>query len=508
MWRCSLFSFLHVTELFCRASSTRAPYELAHIDSFWWLVCSTFVCGSSTHTHMSAAQVALGARRELLYKEVWNAVCKAVQRLTFSVSPRDNIRKLSAYQMTRSDRFKYGFMLSVAVFSMIVMGTPSFPYKLIIPLLYMLVLSLPITSQLFLPAAPILLWLLLFYSCRFIDVSARPHIWVSVLPTLETIWYGANISDILTRFGHPFLDVLAWIPYGVVHFMAPFIVAAFIFVYAPEGSVKVFANSFGFMNLMGVIVQIAFPCAPPWYELREGLSPANYGMRGSPAGLARIDAIFGGFGYTIAFSSAPVVFGAFPSLHAATATCEALFLSYFFPVKFHLGPWRFDVRILYWSYCFWLYWSTMYLMHHYLIDLVAGGCLATFSFYFFRTEEVRDAMERREALMEQAEREESGEPEEEVFSLEEAPFRHSSNNATSTHAASSANQPAQARSHRNVISEMPQEPLERDPIFTLEEGDAESPNYEPSQKNGDLSSMSSTFQGQGLTRPAVASSYR
>lgn len=33
MWRCSLFLFLHVTELFCRASSTRAPYELAHIDS-------------------------------------------------------------------------------------------------------------------------------------------------------------------------------------------------------------------------------------------------------------------------------------------------------------------------------------------------------------------------------------------------------------------------------------------------------------------------------------------
>lgn len=345
-----------------------------------------------------------------LVAHVVTSVQAAVGRLTFQVSPRINIQKVRSYTMTKAEKFKYGFMLAIAVFSIAVMAVPPFPYKLVIPMLYILLLLVPLTSQLILPASSILLWLLLFYSCRFIDVSARPHIWVSVLPTLETIWYGANISDILTRFGHPLLDVLAWIPYGVVHFVAPFVVAVFVFVFAPEGSVKVFANSFGFMNLLGVLIQIAFPCAPPWYELREGLTAANYEMRGSPAGLARIDALFGGIGYTMAFSGAPVVFGAFPSLHAATATCEALFLSYFFPYKVHVGRWRFDLRILYWTYCFWLYWSTMYLMHHYLIDLVAGGCLATFSFYFFRTEEVRDAMERRLADLERAELAEERQP--------------------------------------------------------------------------------------------------
>lgn len=370
--------------------------------------------------------------------------------------------------MSKQDRFKYGFMLPIAVFSMVIMAEPSFPYKLIIPLLYILVLCIPLTSQLFLPAAPILLWLLLFYSCRFIEVSARPHIWVSVLPTLETIWYGANISDILTRFGHPLLDILAWIPYGVVHFMAPFIVAAFLFVFAPQGSVKVFSNAFGFMNLVGVIIQIAFPCAPPWYELREGLTPANYSMRGSPAGLARIDAIFGGFGYTMAFSGAPVVFGAFPSLHAATATCEALFLSYFFPIKIKIGSLRFDARALYWTYCFWLYWSTMYLMHHYLIDLVAGGCLATFSFYFFRTEEVRNAMERREAMMEQAERAERGEPEDDGFKLEDMP----SASTTTTN----------------------------DPLFTIDEGDVERALTDTDPRPA-LES-----QNSDMARPAVAAS--
>ncbi|PKI82677.1 Phosphatidylinositol:ceramide phosphoinositol transferase (IPC synthase) [Malassezia vespertilionis] len=305
--------------------------------------------------------------------------------------------------MSRVERLKYGAMLVIATFAIVIVEDPPFPYKLLVPLLYSAALLIPITSQFILPASPILLWLVLYYSCRFIPESTRPHIWVSVLPTLETIWYGANISDILTRFGHPLLDVLAWIPYGVVHFIAPFVVASFIFVFAPQGSVKMFANAFGFTNLVGVLIQIAFPCAPPWYELREGLTAANYGMRGSPAGLARIDHIFHGHGYTLTFTGAPVVFGAFPSLHAATATCESLFLSYFFPYKLRIGRFSVDVRIFYWGYSFWLYWCTMYLMHHYLIDLVAGGCLATLSFYVFRTEQIREAMEQRVADMEYAE---------------------------------------------------------------------------------------------------------
>lgn len=287
---------------------------------------------------------------------------------------------------------------------MFIMGSPSFPLKLGIPALYALAILLPITSQFFLPAGPIFLWLLFFYSSGFLAPSTRPHIWVSVLPTLETIWYGANISDILTRAGHPVLDVLAWIPYGLVHFAAPFIVAACLFVFGPPGSVKFFGSAFGFMNVIGVIVQVCFPSAPPWYELREGLTPANYSMKGSPAGLARIDALFGGHGYTLTFTNAPVPFGAFPSLHAGSATMEALFCSYFFPLSIQLGgvferllgkgrKLVVDARILYWSYAFWLYWCTMYLMHHYLVDLVGGGCLATLCFYFFLDDTQRDIME-------------------------------------------------------------------------------------------------------------------
>lgn len=85
------------------------------------------------------------------------------------------------------------------------------------------------------------------------------------------------------------------------------------------------------------------------YELQHGLIPANYAMGGNPGGLRRIDAIFGGNGYTTTFTNAPVPFGAFPSLHAGCSTMEALFLSHFFPKG----------RPFYWCYVLVLYWSTM-----------------------------------------------------------------------------------------------------------------------------------------------------
>ncbi|PWN92172.1 PAP2-domain-containing protein [Acaromyces ingoldii] len=332
-------------------------------------------------------------------------ILSAATRLETSTSISLTLSRLRQWKASRGDKIKYTFMVVVASICFYVMTSPPFPYKLAIPGLFTVLILVPITSQFFLPAAPILLYLLIFFSSQFVPAPSRPHIWVSVLPTLETILYGGSISDILTRFGHPLLDILAWIPYGVGHFVMPFVVAAFIFVFAPPGATKFFGAAFGFMNVFAVIMQFLFPCAPPWYELREGLTPANYGMKGSPAGLARIDALFHSHGYTSGFTNAPVPFGAFPSLHAADATIEALFCSYFFPLMLEIPiPFsgsgkgarkrlRLDARILYWAYAFWLYWCTMYLMHHYLVDLVGGSCLATISFYYFLTDEMRVAME-------------------------------------------------------------------------------------------------------------------
>jgi hypothetical protein len=95
-------------------------------------------------------------------------------------------------------------------------------------------------------------------------------------------------------------------------------------------------------------------------------------MPGSPAGLARIDKLFGVDLYTSGFTASPMVFGAFPSLHAANATLESLFMSHAFP----------KLRPLFITYTLWVWWATMYLSHHYAVDLVGGSFLAAVTFYF------------------------------------------------------------------------------------------------------------------------------
>lgn len=149
-------------------------------------------------------------------------------------------------------------------------------FKLLILCAYTLALLIPFTCQFFLPALPIVSWLLLFYSSQFIPKAYRPHIWVSVLPTLESVLYGANISDILTRYTNPLLDVMAWLPYGVVHFAAPFLVAASLFIYAPPKAITFWAKAFGYLNLIGVMIQIIVPCAPPCTSFSSPPLPSRF----------------------------------------------------------------------------------------------------------------------------------------------------------------------------------------------------------------------------------------
>ena len=201
------------------------------------------------------------------------------------------------------------------------------------------------------------------FSPRFIPSTWRPPIWVRVLPALENIFYGANLSNILSAHKSTFLNIMAWLPYGIIHFGAPVVCSIVMFIFAAPGTVPMFAKSFGWMNLIGVAIQLTFPCSPPWYENMYGLAPANYSIHGSPAGLAAIDKLFGIALYTPTFTGSPMVFGAFPSLHAGSAVMEALFMSHVFP---RLTP-------LFAAYTLWLWWATMYLSHHYAVDLVGGS---------------------------------------------------------------------------------------------------------------------------------------
>ncbi|KAG8758640.1 Aureobasidin resistance protein Aur1 [Serendipita sp. 396] len=196
------------------------------------------------------------------FASIYNALLIQVSRLDLSLSPSVTIAKLKAHEFTKGD-IVYLFHAAAAVFWLYIMEKPAYPIKLVIPMLFTIGLLVPLTGQFLLPAIPVLAWVLTYYSSRFLPASSRPPISVTVLPTLETVLYGANISDILTRFTHPVLDVVAWLPYGILHFSLPVVVSIILWLFAPRPALQYWASAFGYLNLAGVVCQILFPCAPP-----------------------------------------------------------------------------------------------------------------------------------------------------------------------------------------------------------------------------------------------------
>ncbi|KAG0220226.1 Aureobasidin resistance protein Aur1 [Mortierella sp. NVP41] len=281
------------------------------------------------------------------------------------------LRPLQQHEYTLYD-LQYVFLAVLFSFCYYIMDKPVW-FKLPIALGVMALL-IPRRTRLFmLPFLAVAAWLILFYCCRFIPSDWRPHIFTSVLPALEHILYGGSISEMLAQSTTPFKDILAWIPYGVLHYVLPIVIAILIVFFGPPGTLPVYARTFGYMNVAGVLTQIFFPCAPPWYETRYGgLEPATYSMPGDPGGLARVDDILGVEMYKTTFTASPLVFGAFPSLHSAIAWQLAFFLVYIF------GPRSIPFAVL---YVFWIWWATMYLGHHYVVDLVGGGAYAVVAFW-------------------------------------------------------------------------------------------------------------------------------
>ncbi|OBA26912.1 PAP2-domain-containing protein [Hanseniaspora valbyensis NRRL Y-1626] len=288
-----------------------------------------------------------------------------VGSLTSSFDMNLSLYKIKTHRWELKQIVNYLLMSTVISF-VLVTNPASILAKIIVVLIFAILCLLPITGQFFFNALPIFTWLSLYFTSSTFSASSRFPISVNILPAVETILYGDDLSAILSNSQNMALDILAWIPYGLFHFGAPFVVAIILFLFGPPKILRSYAFAFGYMNLFGVIIQNLYPAAPPWYNDLYPDSIPNYSMKGSPGGLARIDKLLGINLYTSGFSNSSVIFGAFPSLHSGCATMEALFFSYTFP----------QLRPIFVLYVFWLWWSTMYLTHHYFIDLVAGAMLS------------------------------------------------------------------------------------------------------------------------------------
>jgi hypothetical protein len=121
-----------------------------------------------------------------LFANIFNAL----RRLDLTLSPAVTIRKLRRRRW--SLRTDYGWILLAleATLLLYVMKSPPL-VKLLIPAGYAFITLVPFLGQFFVPGTYVLAWVLLFFSSKDIPVSWRPAVHVALLPTLESVLYGA-----------------------------------------------------------------------------------------------------------------------------------------------------------------------------------------------------------------------------------------------------------------------------------------------------------------------------
>ncbi|GAA6062369.1 hypothetical protein JCM10212_004215 [Sporobolomyces blumeae] len=180
-----------------------------------------------------------------------------------------------------------------------------------------------------------------------------------------------------------FLDLLAFGSYGALHFASPIIAGWWIWGFGCQGAACTFGFTLGTQNLAGLATHLVFPNAAPWFYDVYGIDAAqpDYSYPGNPAGLIRVDTILGTHIYAKAFKWGAVVFGAIPSLHAATSICCGLYATRY--SKGYRG------LAFMWVYCFWMFWATQYLHHHFAIDLLCGTFYSLVAFTLFERVRLR-----------------------------------------------------------------------------------------------------------------------
>lgn len=218
--------------------------------------------------------------------------------------------------------------------------------------------SLPVGKHHAVLAFPLVLWFTLFQFGTRIPHEYRPEIDVRTLPFLENALFGEAFSFIVETSNNTFV-LIAAIPY-LLHFVIPWVFAAYL--YKTDGKPLIFLWCIGILNTASVLTHLFMPTAPPWYIEKYGLNtPADYSIPGDPGRLREADIILNMPLFERLYGNNPIVFGSFPSLHAAWPFMIATFTSWG-----HLK----------WLYVFWVWWAALYLKHHYFLDVI-GGVLYT-----------------------------------------------------------------------------------------------------------------------------------
>lgn len=191
--------------------------------------------------------------------------------------------------------------------------------------------------------------------------------WDKVPPILLCLsWIILNIDFLMAKSGLvSWKDNLAWFSYVLGHFLVPLFTAIYLYVFQTPGSLQLYGIGLGLQNIAGVMTHLLFPCAPPWFITLYGeFKEANYDMPGYAAGLTRVKYATGTHLVDKGFHASPIVFGAVPSLHSAMAVMSCFFLCYY-------ARWTI-VKVGVCLFVVLQWWATIYLDHHWRLDLLVG----------------------------------------------------------------------------------------------------------------------------------------
>ena len=181
--------------------------------------------------------------------------------------------------------------------------------------------------------------------------------------TIATAQGPRTLSDVIASHTSVALDI--WC--GATYLLFLFEIIAVCIYLSFRRRRQAWELSLGFLvlNLLGWMIWVWYPAAPPWYVDSHGLGATVVDVVSSPAGLQRFDALLGVPLAATFYAGSANVFGAMPSLHVAYATLVAC-------VAAPLGRW---LRVGTLGFALSMYFSAVYSRHHYLVDVVAGVLL-------------------------------------------------------------------------------------------------------------------------------------
>lgn len=237
----------------------------------------------------------------------------------------------------------------------------------------------PETRRFIFAFSAFLIFWIIYDSMRVVPNYLVNPVHVQELYEFEKNWFGIKGVDqqILTpnefwvQHAYRALDILSglfylgWVP-------IPLIFAFYLFRKNKPLFLR-FSYAFLFTNLLGFVLYYLYPAAPPWYVELYGFE-IKHGTPGYAAGLLNFDAFFGINLFAAMYQKNANVFAAIPSLHAAYPVLCFLYGR-------QLGRWW--LNVLFGIFVAGIWFAAIYTRHHYAIDVLLGGLVATCGYFLF-----------------------------------------------------------------------------------------------------------------------------